>query len=338
MVARGRAKEVMVVMLEEWWEPGAMGVENIRIPPSYIVAKDARWPLLGETLHFFAPNTSSDIPPFVKERMPRYGPIFMTSLVGRPVINVGSLHGYMYKYLKNMVLNLFGPESLKKMLPDVEQASNTYLKRWSSQTMAEMKESTSKIIFDLTAEKLISYDAEKSSDKEIFKLSQRDNLLPSRPPWNILPQMFTQLICACTLIREERRHKDAQKHATRKTRKANKRSELISLIMSKKNFNDRIRFLQSIALDLMFVLLFASHETTSLEENEAIIKKRANPDSGLTWNEYKSMKFTFQSINETDRLANIVPGIFRKAPRDIKFKGHTIPASRVVMVCPQLCT
>ncbi|KAL2543001.1 Cytochrome [Abeliophyllum distichum] len=124
----------------------------------------------------------------------------------------------MYKYLKNMVLNLFGPESLKKMLPDVEQASNTYLKRWSSQTMAEMKESTSK------------------------------------------------------------------------------------------------------------------------EENEAIIKKRANPDSGLTWNEYKSMKFTFESINETDRLANIVPGIFRKAPRDIKFKGHTIPASWVVMVCPQLCT
>lgn len=28
-------------------------------------------PLLGETLQFFAPNTSSDIPPFIKERMER---------------------------------------------------------------------------------------------------------------------------------------------------------------------------------------------------------------------------------------------------------------------------
>lgn len=87
----------------------------------------------------------------------------------------------------------------------------------------------------------------------------------------------------------------------------------------------------------------------SQEEHEAIIRRRENPDSGLTWNEYKSMKFTFQVnlhchlfpeknyslfsnasisnniemqfINETVRLANIVPGIFRKAMTEIKFKG-----------------
>lgn len=29
-------------------------------------------PLLGETLQFFSPNTSSDIPPFIKQRMKRY--------------------------------------------------------------------------------------------------------------------------------------------------------------------------------------------------------------------------------------------------------------------------
>ncbi len=103
---------------------------------------------------------------------------------------------------------------------------------------------------------------------------------------------------------------------------------------------------EAIALDLMFVLLFASFETTSLaltlaikflsdnplvlrqltvsifnlnssrsysfttfivtnqhtlnvstfcqEEHEAILNQRENADSGLTWKEYKSMKFTFQ--------------------------------------------
>lgn len=30
------------------------------------------------------------------------------------------------------------------------------------------------------------------------------------------------------------------------------------------------------------------------EEHEEIVRRRENPDSGLTWNEYKSMKFTFQ--------------------------------------------
>ncbi|KAK1414876.1 hypothetical protein QVD17_30637 [Tagetes erecta] len=43
---------------------------------------------------------------------------------------------------------------------------------------------------------------------------------------------------------------------------------------------------------------------------------------------------TFQLINETVRLANIVPGVFRKALKDIKFKDYTIPTGWAVMVCP----
>ncbi|KAK9276963.1 hypothetical protein L1049_006502 [Liquidambar formosana] len=146
---------------------------NGKLPPGSM-----GWPLLGETLQFFSPNTSFDIPPFVKERTERYGSIFRTSLVGRPVIvstdpdlnyfifqqegqlfqswypdtfteifgrqNVGSLHGFMYKYLKNMVLNLFGPESLKKMLPEVEQAACRSLQRWSCQDTLELKEATAR--------------------------------------------------------------------------------------------------------------------------------------------------------------------------------------------------
>ncbi|KAL4348995.1 hypothetical protein GQ457_17G021550 [Hibiscus cannabinus] len=111
---------------------------------------------------------------------------------------------------------------------------------------------------------------------------------------------------------------------------------------------------EAIALDLMFVLLFASFETTSLaltlavkflsdnpsvlnkltDEHETILRNRENVDSGLTWKEYKSMTYTFQFINETVRLANIVPGIFRKTLREIQFKGYTIPAGWAVMVCP----
>ncbi|GKE28945.1 cytochrome P450 87A3-like protein [Tanacetum coccineum] len=111
---------------------------------------------------------------------------------------------------------------------------------------------------------------------------------------------------------------------------------------------------EEVALDLMFALLFANFETTSqaitvaikllsdnpralkelTEEHEKIQRNRENPESGLTWQEYKSMTFTFQVINESLRLANIVPGVFRRALRDIKFKDYTIPSGWVVMVCP----
>lgn len=113
-------------------------------------------------------------------KLVRFGPIFKTSLVGQPVIvstdadlnyfifqqegqlfkswypdtftevfgrqNVGSLHGFMHKYLKNMVLTLFGPESLKKMLPEVEEASNQNLKMWSRSTNVDVKEGIAQAI------------------------------------------------------------------------------------------------------------------------------------------------------------------------------------------------
>lgn len=58
---------------------------------------------------------------------------------------MGSLHGFLYKYLKNMVLNLFGPESLKKMLPEVEQVANRTLHQWSSQDTIELKDATASV-------------------------------------------------------------------------------------------------------------------------------------------------------------------------------------------------
>ncbi|URE06987.1 Cytochrome P450 [Musa troglodytarum] len=95
---------------------------------------------------------------------------------------------------------------------------------------------------------------------------------------------------------------------------------------------------EPIALDLMFVLLFATFETTSQaltlaikfltdhpnEEHDTIIKNRENPVTGVTWMEDRSMAFTFQVITETARLANIVPGIFRKALKDIQINGLSI--------------
>jgi hypothetical protein len=90
------------------------------------------------------------------------------------------------------------------------------------------------------------------------------------------------------------------------------------------------------------------------KEHEAILRSRENEESEITWQEYKSMTFThmvswnirfkysfslwisslfykichfnlyWQVINETVRLANIVPGIFRKALEDIQVKGKFI--------------
>jgi len=48
--------------LYRWWNPRCKG----KLPPGSM-----GWPLLGETLEFFAPNTTFDVSPFVRKRMDR---------------------------------------------------------------------------------------------------------------------------------------------------------------------------------------------------------------------------------------------------------------------------
>ncbi|KAK0586281.1 hypothetical protein LWI29_004160 [Acer saccharum] len=339
-------------------------------------------PLLGESIQFFTPNTSSEIPPFVKKRMERYGPIFRTNVVGRPVVistdsdlnyyifqqegrlfkswypdtfteifgqqNVGSLHGFMYKYLKNMVLNLFGPESLKKMLSEVEQVACRKLQGWSSQSTIELKDASASMVFDLTAKKLISYDQENSSENLRESFSAFIQGLISFP-LNLPGTAYHKCL-------QGRKKAMKMLKSMLQERRANPRknqSDFFDYVLEELQREGTI-LTEAIALDLMFVLLFASYETTSLaltfaikilsdnpqvlkqltEEHEAILKNRENNGSGLTWKEYKSMAYTFQFINETVRLANIVPGIFRKALKDIRYQGYTIPAGWAIMVCP----
>ncbi|KAI0499865.1 hypothetical protein KFK09_018073 [Dendrobium nobile] len=369
---------LITILLIRWFQRWRNQSYRGKLPPGSM-----GWPLLGETIQFFSPYTTFDISPFVKERMKRYGPVFKTSLVGRPLVistdpelnhlvfqqegklfkssypetfkeifgkeNVAELDGYMYKYLKALVLRLFGPENLKvTMLQDMEKMSRDRLSLWSRESSIELKDKISAMIFDLTTKKLIGYDA--SSESEDLRSN--------------FAAFITGLISFPVNVPGTAYHKCLQ--GRKKAMKVLKRilaermksptkvcKDFFDCIVEELN-GEKPVLTAAIALDLIFVLLFASFETTSLaltlavklltdhpkvleklkEEHDGIIMSRENPDSGITWKEYKSMSFTFQVINETVRLANIVPGIFRKTLKDIQINGYTIPAGWGIMVCP----
>ncbi|KAJ0609506.1 putative cytochrome P450 [Helianthus annuus] len=314
-------------------------------------------PLFGESLQFFAPNRRWDTPPFFKERIERYGTIFRTSLVGLPVIvssdselnqmvfqqeghlfqlwypdsmtkvlgkqNLGSLHGYMHKYLKNMVQNLVGHASLKKMILEVESVTTRHIEKWANQETVELRTATADMIFDLTAKKLISYDLEKSSenlrenfDDFMMGLVSIPLAIPGTAHHKCLKGRKKVMKVLKNML-EERRAKPNEAN-----------TDFFDYVLEELKKDDTI-LTEEIALDLMFLLLFASFETTSLavivaiklltdnpralkeltEEHEKILRDRENPVSGLTWKEYKSMTFTFQVC-------------------------YTIPSGWVVIVCP----
>lgn len=90
--------------------------------------------------------------------------------------------------------------------------------------------------------------------------------------------------------------------------------ELIVCLSNSKHFSQAIKNVQTPPPCSNFFLFLQV-------EHEAIIKKRENPNSRLTWEEYRSMTFTQMVVNETLRISNIPPGLFRKALKDFEYKG-----------------
>ncbi|KAJ7013032.1 hypothetical protein NC653_002915 [Populus alba x Populus x berolinensis] len=365
-------------LLIKWKYPKINGVP-VHLPPGSMGL-----PVIGETIQLLIPSYNSiDIHPFIRKRIQRYGPIFRTNLVGRPIIvtadpevnkyifsQEGNLVemwyldsfaklfafegeskvtaiGRVHRYLRGITLNHFGGESLReKMLPQIDASVNDNLRQWSTQGAVEVKSAISRMIFNFTAKVAFGYDLENSKGEKIENLPNFIKSLMSFP-LNIPGTTFHKCM----------KDKDKMSNMVRhiiKERLINSPDERPGDFLDQA-LNDMAseKFLtEDFIAELSFGILFAAFESVSttltlaikflaenplvLEEltaeNEAVLKKRENPDSQLTWEEYKTMAFTQSVVNETLRLMNIPPGLLRKALKDINVKGYTIPAGWTIML------
>ncbi|KAF5197584.1 Cytochrome p450 [Thalictrum thalictroides] len=162
----------MIKWVYMWMNPRCI---NGKLPPGSMGL-----PLLGESIQFFKPESSFDIHPFIKNRVKRYGKLFKTSLVGCPVIvstdpdishfifqeegnslelwysdsfmrligqnKLTTSTGAIHKYLRNMIMDQFGPEKQKeKVLLEIEDMARTNLNIWSKQQSVEVKEAATTV-------------------------------------------------------------------------------------------------------------------------------------------------------------------------------------------------
>ncbi|KAF5206999.1 Cytochrome p450 [Thalictrum thalictroides] len=257
-----------------------------------------------------------------------------TELLGG--LNVQDVDTFVHKYLRNFISSLFGPENLKqKLLPEIEQNARTYLQLWSSQQSVELKDGISAMIFYFSAKKMISYDEAKSSAKLRENFADFIKGLISFPV-NIPGTTYYKCLQGRKKAMKFLKHTLDQRRASPEMH----HGDFLDLIIEELKKEDSI-LTEGFALDLIFVLLFASYETTSSaltlgvkflvehplvleelkKEHGSIIRNRESQDTGLTWIEYKSMTFTFMVINEILRLANVAPGLFRKTLKEVKLKG-----------------
>ncbi|KAH9757409.1 cytochrome P450 87A3 [Citrus sinensis] len=111
-------------------------------------------------------------------------------------------------------------------------------------------------------------------------------------------------------------------------------SDLISYMM----FGLLLATFETISTTLtLTVMLLTQHPLLVQElerENKEIVQKRRNVETGMTWEEFRSLTFTKQVINEVLRMGNFVPGFLRRAIKDIQIKEYTIPEGWTIMVVP----
>ncbi|PSS30727.1 Cytochrome P450 87A3 like [Actinidia chinensis var. chinensis] len=377
----GGAVAVLTIFIIHWiykWRNPRGSSNGGVLPPGSM-----GWPLIGETLHLLIPSKSLDLHPFIKKRIQRYGSLFRTSLAGRPVIistdaevnhylflqegrsvemwyldtfaklfnldgdSKPTAFGAVHRYVRSIVLNHFGPDTLReKLLPRIEQMIDSTLGIWSLQESVPVKEAVATLVFDCTAKQMIGYDPQKSSDKLCEKFTSILQGLMSFP-LNIPGTAFHKCLKEQKKIIKMIRNKLREKRDS-----PDQAFEGDLLDQAVKEMSTEKFLTEDFIVHFIFGALFASFESISsaitlafklLSENpsvvnelrvehDAIIKKRENPNSSLTWDDYKSMPFTLQVINETLRLANVSPGLLRRAMKDIEVNGYTIPAGWTIMV------
>ncbi|CAI0403607.1 unnamed protein product, partial [Linum tenue] len=314
----------------------------------------------------------------------RYGPVFRTSIVGHPIIvstdpELNSLvfkqgadswfkpwytdsfseiigseslmfhEGFLHKYIRGLVRERFGPDSLKSLLVDLEGRTRSHLGSWSVLPSVDLKEAVSVMLHGFAVEKLYSFsDPEmirghkQSYDAFLRGLISFPLNIPGTAYWKCL-QGRKWAVKTIKKLMEER---------TESPRMGER--DYLDFVMEEIDSSES-PLTEKMATDLLFLLPFAAFESTSstivsafhyltahpaalaelTREHEGILKRREESGSGgISWREYKSMTFTHMVTNETLRLTNIVPGIFRKVMKDVEVKGYLIPAGWTVMVYP----
>ncbi|KAF8698809.1 hypothetical protein HU200_035068 [Digitaria exilis] len=336
-------------------------------------------PLIGETLEFFARSPSLDLLPFFKRRMERYGPIFKTNLVGKDLIvsldpdvnhyvlqqeekafhiwfpdsfmkllgeeNIARCYGSLHKNTRNLIRRVFGPENLRLvLLHDMQGAVERCLSSWHDRPSIELKPALSSMIFGIAAKWMIGYEASVLSG-DLWKNFDAFNQGLLSFPLNIPGTAFYKCMQGRNNVMKTLKEVLDER---RKKAETPERMDFIDVIVSELN-KQNPALSENLALNVLFLLIFASFETTSSgltaalkflsdnpkalkeleEEHQKILERRADPHAEITWEEYKSMKFTSHVINESLRLANVAPVLFRKATQDVQIKEGWI-----VMICP----
>ncbi|KAL0717435.1 hypothetical protein Bca4012_066757 [Brassica carinata] len=332
------------------------------------------WPYLGETLQLY----SQDPNVFFTSKQKRYGEMFKTRILGYPCVMLASpeaarfvlvTHNHMFKpsypkskerligpsalffhqgdyhvYIRKLVQSSLYPESIRKLIPDIEHIALSSLQSWANMPIVSTYQEMKQFAFDVGI--LAIFGHLEYSYREILKHNY--NIVDkgySSFPMNLPGTSYHKALKArkrlTTIVSEiirERRKKSILKR------------DFLGHLLDVKDDEGRVLTQEQIA-DNIIGVLFAAQDTTAScltwilkylhddqklleavkDEQRAIYEENNRDKKSLTWGQTRNMPLTHKVILESLRMASIISFTFREAVDDVEYKGYLIPKGWKVM-------
>ncbi|KAH9623769.1 hypothetical protein KSS87_010186 [Heliosperma pusillum] len=269
-----------------------------------------------------------------KGLVPGY-PQSMLDILGKS--NIAAVHGSTHKYMRGALLSLISPTMIRDhILPKIDLFMRSHLSHWHHH-LIDIQLKTKQMAFLSSLKQIAGIESTSIAQEfmpEFFKLVLGTLSLPIDLPGT-----------------NYRRGIQARKNIVNilskliQDRRASKATEVDMLgYLLKEEENNKYKLNDQEIIDLIITLVYSGYETVSttsmmavkylhdhphvldeLRKEHFAIRARKKEDDPLTWEDYKSMKFTRAVIMETSRLATIVNGVLRKTTQEMEINGFVIP-------------
>ncbi|KAF7059186.1 hypothetical protein CFC21_066121 [Triticum aestivum] len=359
--ARGRHEKAALKL-----PPGSMGL-----------------PYIGETLQLYSQDPSV----FLSSKQKRYGEIFKTHLLGCPCVMLASpeaarfvlvsrAHLFKPTYprskerligpsalffhqgdyhlrLRRLVQGPLGPEALRKLVPDIEDAVRSTLAAWADGDAASTFHAMKRLSFDVGIVTIFGGRLDERRKEEL-----RRNYAVVEKGYNSFPNGFPGTLYYKAIQARRRLNGVLSDILHERRERGEPGDDLLGCLMRSRagggdddDEEEGALLTDEQVADNVIGVLFAAQDTTAsvltwivkylhdrpklLEavraEHAAIHEANDGGRRPLTWAQTRSMTLTHRVILESLRMASIISFTFREAVADVEYKGFLIPKGWKVM-------
>nr|AAN52360.1 5-alpha-taxadienol-10-beta-hydroxylase [Taxus chinensis]AAS19442.1 5-alpha-taxadienol-10-beta-hydroxylase [Taxus chinensis] len=354
---------------------------SVKLPPGKL-----GFPLIGETIQLLRTLRSETPQKFFDDRLKKFGPVYMTSLIGHStVVLCGPAGNKLALSNEDKLVEMEGPKSFMKLIGEDSivakrgedhrilrtalarflgaQALQNYLgrmsseighhfnKKWKGKDEVKVLPLVRGLIFSIAS--TLFFDANDGhQQKQLHHLLETILVGSLSVPLDFPGTRYRKGLQARLKLDEILSSLIKRRRSDLRSGIASDDQDLLSVLLTFRDEKGNSLTDQGILdnfsamfhasydttvapMALIFKLLYSNpeyHEKVFQEQLEIIGNKKEGEE--ISWKDLKSMKYTWQAVQESLRMYPPVFGIFRKAITDIHYDGYTIPKGWRVLCSP----